>query len=639
MTLPGLLFSGRKATFVAVVVLSVLSALLSVAVLAFISQRLLAGGAELGMVLMQFALLLLALLATATGAQVTLHRLGHRMVYGLRRDLVRRVLATDIEQLEKVGGPPLLAALSTDTRNLTIAFVHLPELVYGAALSVAALSWLAWLSPALFAVTVVWLVATAGMGIWLVGRINFHVGKVREGDDHLYQDYQAMIDGRKELALNRARAARFYQEEFDDHARAYRDHVTRADIFNGVAGNMANVLMLALIGVLFYLASGLGWASANTASVFALTILLLRTPLIGAVAALPTLLAARVSLKKLAGLQLAEGNTDFAPKGESLAGFKQLSLKGACYRYPDQDGVAGFEVGPLDLTVKRGELIFVQGGNGSGKSTFARLLTGLYRPLQGTCGYPRIPPVFAGKMGDNMVHSSRYKHEYERFARHEAPRIAVIGAGQSAAEIYLDLMNQYPHGNMDLISRSRALHPSDDSAFVNEIFDPAFTDTIYGRPEAERRDFLQRFSQTNYAVVDMAEIEQIYERLYLQKITGKVQHRYLSNRDIVAVVNDGKTVQMTLRDKDTGVEQVEEYDGVVLATGYNRDGHERLLAPMADWLSPQGIERCYRLPMAEGCHANVFLQGCCEETPWAQRYPVVGAGGTFPGSGGCPAAT
>ena len=123
MTLPGLLFSGRKGTFVAVVVLSVLSAALSVAVLAFISQRLLVGGDDLGLVLMQFALLLVALLATASGAQVTLHTLGHRMVYGLRRDLVRRVLATDIQQLEKVGGPSLLAALSTDTRNLTIAFV------------------------------------------------------------------------------------------------------------------------------------------------------------------------------------------------------------------------------------------------------------------------------------------------------------------------------------------------------------------------------------------------------------------------------------------------------------------------------------------------------------------------------------
>lgn len=412
MTLPGLLFSGRKGTFVAVVALSVLSALLSVAVLAFISQRLLAEGTELGMVLMQFALLLLALLATATGAQVTLHRLGHRMVYGLRRDLVRRVLATDIEQLEKVGGPPLLAALSTDTRNLTIAFVHLPELVYGGALSVAALSWLAWLSPGLFAVTVVWLLATAGMGIWLVGRINFHVGKVREGDDHLYQDYQAMIDGRKELALNRARAARFYEEEFDDHARGYRDHVTRADIFNGVAGNMANVLMLALIGVLFYLASGLGWASANTASIFALTILLLRTPLIGAVAALPTLLAARVSLKKLGELQLAEGDTGFAPKGEPMAGFQQLSLTGACYRYPDQDGVAGFEVGPLDLTVNRGELIFVQGGNGSGKSTFARLLTGLYRPLQGELSVDGQPITEDNRVAYRQLFSSVFTDFY-----------------------------------------------------------------------------------------------------------------------------------------------------------------------------------------------------------------------------------
>ncbi len=384
MTLPGLLFSGRKGTFVAVVVLSVLSAALSVAVLAFISQRLLVGGDDLGLVLMQFALLLVALLATASGAQVTLHTLGHRMVYGLRRDLVRRVLATDIQQLEKVGGPSLLAALSTDTRNLTIAFVHLPELVYGGALSVAALGWLAWLSPALFAITVVWLLATAGMGIWLVGKINFHVGKVREWDDLLYRDYQAMIDGRKELALNRSRAARFYDEEFDDHARAYRDHVTRADTFNGLAGNLANVLMLALIGVLFYLSVGQGWASANTASIFALTILLLRTPLIGAVAALPTLLAARVSLKKLDGLQLAKGDTGFAQGDDSLSGFRELSLSGVEYRYPDQDGAPGFAVGPLNLTVKRGELIFVQGGNGSGKSTFARLLTGLYRPLNGT---------------------------------------------------------------------------------------------------------------------------------------------------------------------------------------------------------------------------------------------------------------
>ena len=49
MTLLGLLFSGRKAAFVAVVVFSVLSALLSVAVLAFIGQRMLSAQADLGL--------------------------------------------------------------------------------------------------------------------------------------------------------------------------------------------------------------------------------------------------------------------------------------------------------------------------------------------------------------------------------------------------------------------------------------------------------------------------------------------------------------------------------------------------------------------------------------------------------------
>lgn len=42
-----------------------------------------------------------------------------------------------------------------------------------------------------------------------------------------------------------------------------------------------------------------------------------------------------------------------------------------------------FEVGPIDLTIKKGELIFITGGNGSGKSTFLKLMTGLYQPQAG----------------------------------------------------------------------------------------------------------------------------------------------------------------------------------------------------------------------------------------------------------------
>ena len=54
------------------------------------------------------------------------------------------------------------------------------------------------------------------------------------------------------------------------------------------------------------------------------------------------------------------------------------------YRYPGQGDEFAFQLGPIDLQVRRGELIFIVGGNGSGKSTLAKLLTGLYQPSEGT---------------------------------------------------------------------------------------------------------------------------------------------------------------------------------------------------------------------------------------------------------------
>jgi putative pyoverdin transport system ATP-binding/permease protein len=46
-------------------------------------------------------------------------------------------------------------------------------------------------------------------------------------------------------------------------------------------------------------------------------------------------------------------------------------------------GEQGFKLGPIDLNMRSGELIFIVGSNGSGKSTLAKLITGLYTPRSG----------------------------------------------------------------------------------------------------------------------------------------------------------------------------------------------------------------------------------------------------------------
>lgn len=412
MKLFRLILDHSPVPFLVSLVLSLFSALLSVGVIAYINERMLSVTAPSLSTLAWFALLLVVLLVLASGAQVAMTAIGHRFVYTMRRALVKRVLDTDIERLEALGGANILASLSADLRNITIAFVHLPVLLYGVVLSIAAFAYLAWLSLPLFVMTLLWMSATIAVGWLLVSKLNGHLMKLRETEDRVYQDYVAAIDGRKELTLNRDRARRYYDDEFDVGAERYRQHVTLADRYHSVASNWANIMMLGTIGLAFYMARGWHWADLTVASTYALTILFMRTPLVSAVAAMPAMISARVSLDKVESLDLAEFRPGFPePACRDAGAWQTLTLEGVSYRYPSQAGEHGFDVGPIYLDIRRGEVIFLVGGNGSGKSTLARLITGLYQPHDGVIrldgealdsepGYQRLRRLFSSVFTD-----------------------------------------------------------------------------------------------------------------------------------------------------------------------------------------------------------------------------------------------
>jgi putative ATP-binding cassette transporter len=387
MELLRLIWRDYRAAFIAVLVGSMASAGLGIGVIAFINSRLIETGSGALSALPQFFGLIVLLLAISLASQLGLTTLGHRFVFDLRSRLVKQILDTDIERIERLGSARLLAALSSDVRNVTIAFVRLPELVQGSILTVASIAYLAWLSLPILLITAVWLAATMGFGAWLVRRVYHHITLVREAEDALYRDYENVIHGRKELRLNRARARRLFDETYTDNARRYQRHIIRADTFHLSANNCTNIMMLGAIGLVFFLANGLGWASPAVAATYALTLLFVRTPLIGAIGALPTLIAAQVAFDKLRTLALAEHAHGFDQPAPIATDWQTIELREVCFAYDgdeaEADTPSGFAIGPIDLTLRRGELVFLIGGNGSGKTTLARLLTGLYAPKSG----------------------------------------------------------------------------------------------------------------------------------------------------------------------------------------------------------------------------------------------------------------
>jgi putative ATP-binding cassette transporter len=364
--------------FILVIALSLLSAALGIGLIAFINKELIVALNSSLLILPEFLGLLLLLMAVTLASQLALTVLGHHFVYRLRGEFIKRILDTQVERIEQIGSAQLLAGLTSDVRAITIAFVRLPELIQGIILTIGSAAYLAWLSPQMLFVTAVWVAITIIGGWLLVSKVYRHMAKLRDIEDNLYTDFQTIIEGRKELALNRQRAQLIYDTVYQEDARNYRHHIVRADTFHLSAVNWSNIMMLGAIGLVFFMANSLGWANTAVAATYSLTLLFLRTPLLSAVGALPTLLTAQVAFDKLNTFQLTAYHPDFIVP-QAASNWKTLELRNLVFHYGEQ----GFEVGPINMTLKRGELVFLIGGNGSGKSTLAMLLTGLYRPVSG----------------------------------------------------------------------------------------------------------------------------------------------------------------------------------------------------------------------------------------------------------------
>lgn len=134
-------------------------------------------------------------------------------------------------------------------------------------------------------------------------------------------------------------------------------------------------------------------------------------------------------------------------------------------------------------------------------------------------GKPNIPKCLKTNH-PRVLHSSQYATTIHNiFPPGTAPRsVAVIGSGQSAAEVFHNLRSRFPGSKSYLLIKGSALRPSDDSPFVNEIFDPERVNDVYSQDPYIRADGLALDKGTNYGVVRLELLEEIYSDLYSQKI-------------------------------------------------------------------------------------------------------------------------
>ena len=363
---------------VKIVILTLIFSALGIGALSFINERLLGAKSYDFALAAQFLAILALFFMASVSANVALTNFGHKLVYEIRRRLVKQILDTADERIDAVGKAKLIACLNGDIRTISFAFMSAPGLIQGSVFIAAAGAYLCYVSPKLFAFVSVWIAVTLGISAFLMKKMHVFFTSARREDDELQARYEEAVSGHRELTLNRDRA-RIYFSELDVAASAKRVSMTKADFYHALCDNFANVMLLGVVGMCVFLCAALGWASLQTAVTAGLTILFLRGSLIAMVAAVPTALNAKVSLDKISNLNLQEFREDFGVCAPLNPSWKSIELRGVNFSYENE----GFSLKNVNFTLRRGELVFLIGKNGSGKSTFLDLLCGLKIPSGG----------------------------------------------------------------------------------------------------------------------------------------------------------------------------------------------------------------------------------------------------------------
>ena len=131
---------------------------------------------------------------------------------------------------------------------------------------------------------------------------------------------------------------------------------------------------------------------------------------------------------------------------------------------------------------------------------------------------PELPESVEDLEHPLVFHSSEYLYRKEALLRKK--NISLIGSGQSAAEIFYDLLeNTEQFASLTWFCRSNYIFPMDSSKFAFEMTSLDYIEYFYGLPDKIKQK-IQTGQNRLYKGVNKELIDTIYERLYMNQLHG-----------------------------------------------------------------------------------------------------------------------
>ncbi len=308
----------------------------------------------------------------------------------IRRRLAERLRDTDLTSFETLGRAPLYNAISSHATTISRAAPAVVSAGTSMVLLVCALIAIFFLSSSAFFI----LLLTLG---FLVGILYFNrdemlvkLGRFTVEDNRFVHSFGDLLDGFKELKLNSAKNRDFVEH----HLYPMAEKCRRIRVDTGMTVNQSvmvasSALFMVLAAIIFVIPI-LSPEDASKLVRITTLVVFIFAPLGEIVSVFPLVTEATNSIREIERIE-KELDTIFErqmadplpPEGKLPTDFEDLTCEKLSFAFRNERGEPSFSLEPLDFHLKKGELVFITGGNGSGKSTFLRVLAALYPPTGG----------------------------------------------------------------------------------------------------------------------------------------------------------------------------------------------------------------------------------------------------------------
>ena len=308
------------------------------------------------------------------------------IIHKLRVRLMDMIRHSELLELERIGRSRIVAAVTSDTAVLTQASNMLCFTVQGAVLVFFVGLYVAYLSLTAFALTFVIVTGAGFIFHHKNKRLAAQKGESAAWERRLFDRLVDFLDGFKEVRLNAARSEDLFDDALEVSKTAANIKIrTQAETFKMIV--TSQISMYILLGAVVFVAPNLSdTLGASSIAKTTTALLFIVGACFGLVQSIPILLNANAAADRIERLEAALHATVIQTGRLAVAApkrFERIEMHNITFRYVDKFSDTVFKIGPIDFSMRAGELIFITGGNGSGKSTFLRVLSGLYPPDSG----------------------------------------------------------------------------------------------------------------------------------------------------------------------------------------------------------------------------------------------------------------